>query len=128
MKKIKLNFLHICDEIIVSVDGKISIIGMFDTINSKDFPSTHPKFFVISNISADPGSYNQTIEIVSPKGEVIAKVSGKIDIKKGRINNLIVGFAGVKFEEPDKYWVRVSVGNQVISNEKEHCFNLIKEK
>jgi hypothetical protein len=47
----KINFIHICENAFLSKEsGNLNLIGIFDGINSKNFPALHPLFFLVANI------------------------------------------------------------------------------
>jgi len=122
-KEIKLNFLHICDYASFDQMGKLNILGLFETINSIQFPYQHPQFFVVANLSiSNSREYECVIRIIDlDKIEinkfVLPKV--KINLNKNQSNtNLgIVGqFNGVKFEKPGKYTIEVMVDGNVVDS------------
>lgn len=126
--KVKLNFLHICDEVIASIDGKISIIGMFSVINTLKVPANHPKFYIVVNMTADPGKYDQLIEIVSPSGRVVSKIEGKsVIIKEGGVSNFIANFVNTPLPELGRYNIRVSVEGKILSDDEGYFFDVIKK-
>lgn len=120
---VKLKFLHICDEVILSVNGKISLINLFQFINSKEFPAIHSKFTVITHIKGYVSKYSETIEIISPSGEIVANVSGDAEIKNEEGgNNFIADFINIQLPLEGKYWIKVSIDGNILSNKDEHFF------
>lgn len=125
MGNIKLNFLHICDQVLIS-EGKTSIINIFNIIRAVGFPAIHPRFAIITNISGDAGLFEEKIEIMSPNNELIAGVSGRAEIKSDGANNFISNFINLKFPVEGKYWIRIRVG-EITLTQKDEYFILVKK-
>lgn len=84
MANVKLNFLHVCDQVLIS-EGKASIINIFNEIKTSGFPAIHPKFAIITNVSGKPGNYTQKMELVSEGGNSVVSVSGNKGSKKQQL-------------------------------------------
>jgi len=129
---VRLNFLHTCDQAMLSNDGKVSIIGLFQNINTRSLPAAHPMFSVVTNIVGEPGKYKQTIAIVPPSNDSpIASVSGESTIKKSGGGNIFVAnFINTLFKEGGRYFIEVSIEKDgrsgIISNKNDHFF-LVRE-
>ncbi len=117
MADVKLNFVHVCDQVLIS-EGKASIISIFDEIRTTNFPAVHPKFSIISNISGKLGNYMQIIEILTPSGSKLAMVSGQSKIEKdGGKNNFIANFVNFIFPEEGKYKIVVKIGDDILNKD-----------
>jgi hypothetical protein len=125
MTKFKINFFHVCDQVLVS-EGKVSAINIFDAINTRDVPAVYPRFSVLANVSGEPGSWEEKVEIVSPNGELIASVFNTIKIEQNSSNNFIANFINLMFAVDGKYLIKIIVNNETISKEDEHFF-LVKK-
>lgn len=127
MENVKLNFLHVCENAFVSQSGNLNIIEIFDQINANNFPAAHPKLAIVSSFSGEIGKYKETIEIVSPEGSIIAKVEkDEIEIvQSGGVANFIANFIGLIFSSEGKYKIRVTVNDQILSEDK---FILLKSQ
>ena len=117
MENVKLNFLHVCDQVLIS-DGKASIIGIFNEIKVANFPAAHPKFSIISGISGKAGIYTQIIEILTPSGSNLAMVSGQSEIKRdmGK-NNFVANFVNFVFSEEGKYKIVVKIDDEILNKD-----------
>jgi hypothetical protein len=118
MTNVKLNHALICDQVIVDTSGKISIIGMFNRINTKNTPVVHGKFAIVINTSGNPGeSYLEKIEIINLQDDKsIASVEGKIEFKSAGINNFFGNFVNILFPVFGKYWIKVSINGDPITD------------
>jgi len=121
-EKIKLNYLHTCDQVLVSYDGKVSLINIFSEIKSTGLPVIYPRFSVLTNITGPVGEYTQKIEIISPEGnEILAFTEAKSEIKSYGGNNFIANFINIPFKVEGKYWIKVTIdGENVLSKKDEH--------
>ena len=119
MANIELKFLHVCENALVSQGGNLSIVEIFNQIKADNFPAAHPKLAIVSSFSGDIGKYIEIIEIVSPKGEVIARVEkSEIEItKSGGAANFIANFIGLIFSVEGKYLIRVKVNGRLLSED-----------
>ncbi len=56
----------LCDYAMVSQDGKLSLIGIFDRIMVPGLPIQHPRFFVVATFDMLPGNHQVRIELLDP--------------------------------------------------------------
>jgi hypothetical protein len=129
MANIKLKHVFICENVIVSISGQPSLINLniSSEIVSTAFPAIHPKMTLLVITTGDSGSYNEKIEIVSADdNKTIVKTQGKIEIKEGGINNFIADFINTIFPKEGKYYIKISINEEIISNENEHFIKLKK--
>lgn len=126
MNNIKLKNLQICEQVIVAVDGKVSIINIFSDINTKGFPAIHPRFCILVSIKGQIGRYKESIEIVSSDDKTIVKVEGDAEIKGEGGNNFIGNFINIPFNIEGKYWIKVIVDDVLLTSKDEH-FILVKK-
>ena len=109
-----------CEQVIEARDNKISLINIFSGISTKGFPLIYPRFCVVVNIKGPVGHYRENIEIISPDGKTIVKVNNEIEIKGEGGNNFIGNFINTPFIIEGKYWVKVYVDNDILTNKDEH--------
>ena len=76
MANVKLNFAHICDYASFG-DGKLNILGIFKSINTKKLPAIHPQLAIVTNISIDKGvEYEEIIKLIF-FGNILFRLSVK---------------------------------------------------
>ena len=127
MANIKLKSISVGENIIVSSpNGQISVINIVDIITSKGFPALHPKLGVLVRVVGDVGTYQETLEIISVEDEkIIATAKGNIEIKnKDEGNNFAADFVNVPFPKPGKYWLKVSVDGEILTDKSIHFIDL----
>src|SRR3989338_7248419 len=61
--KIKIDFGHICENVIVAQNGNLSIINIFNQINADNFPAVHPVLFVVIGANGEVGEYEVSVKI-----------------------------------------------------------------
>lgn len=126
---VKLNFLHICDNVIISNDGKVSLINIFNMIFSKTFPAVHPKFTIFCNMIGDDssvGEHDIKISIFDSSKILTTEVSGKIDVKGPSYEaNFIANFLNILFPREDNYLIEVKI-NGIKVNEKDYAIKTKK--
>ena len=73
--------LLLCDQIIVDRDsGKRSLIGLFEMINTRQFPATASDFCVYASVAR--GGSTETryyLELAAPDGELLLKAILDVD-------------------------------------------------
>lgn len=127
MSNIKLKNVYICESVIVSFNGQLSFINIIPEITSTAFPALHPKLTVLTNIVGDIGIYEEKIEIYSvEEKKVIAEVVGKVDVKGAAGANFIGTFLNTVFSREGKYWIKVTVAGEIVSNQSDNFIDLKK--
>jgi hypothetical protein len=127
MANIKLKNVFVCENVILSFNGQMSLINLISDISAKNFPAVHPKLTVVIGITGDSGIYDEKIEVVSAiDNKTIALVSGKAEINTVKGNNFIANFLNIVFPQEGKYWIKVSINKEIITNSNDHFIQLKK--
>jgi hypothetical protein len=93
-------------------NSKLTIVGTFDSIQTKQFPAVHPACTVASRLrfaAKEAGSHNFKLRLINAGGkEIIQPIEGNINIgapANGQFSsiNLVVNFNQLKFETPGRY-------------------------
>ena len=93
-------------------NSKLTIVGTFDSINSKQFPAVHPACTVSCRLrfaAKESGEHSFKLRLIDVKGtEVIQPIEGKINIgnpPNGQFAsiNIVVNFNQLKFETAGRY-------------------------
>lgn len=93
-------------------NSKLTIVGTFDSINTKQFPAVHPACTVASRLrfaAKESGEHNFKLRLIDSKGkEVIQPIEGNINIgipPNGQFAsiNIVVNFNQLKFETAGRY-------------------------
>lgn len=122
MSDTKLNYILICDQAFSDEKNKLSIIGMFDRIQSKNVPAIHPKFSIVVNTTGDlNSSHLEKIEIINLQDNLpVASIENTMDFKGSNIHNFLGNFINTLFPNFGRYWIKVSIDGKTITNKEQH--------
>ncbi|HLG38032.1 MAG TPA: hypothetical protein VI461_00140 [Chitinophagaceae bacterium] len=93
-------------------NSKLTIVGTFDSIHSKQFPFSHPSCSVATRLrfsEKESGSHDFKLRLIDAEGkEIIQPIEGNINIptpKNGQVTsiNVVANFAQMKFEKAGRY-------------------------
>ena len=127
MANMKLNYVLVCDYIVVDKTNKVSLINIFNIIHASNFPAVHPRFYIATNTIGEISTHTQKIEVVNLRNDkIIAKVENNFEIKEGGGNNFIGNFFNAVFDNEGKYWIKITIDENVYTNKDEHFILLRK--
>src|SRR5438552_5187247 len=103
-------------------NGKLNLLGAFDTIYTQQLPATHPQCSIalrVTFFSADEGKHNMQVNFVDADGRSImpnlpampVEVALPDDMHFGT-RNFIINIQQLKFEEPGLYSIDISLDGQ----------------
>lgn len=79
-----VQYVAICDHVLVGADGKPSLIGVFSDIQAASVPVTLPRLAFVARILFTPDeagkAYHIEVVISDPKGNEIARPGGDINV------------------------------------------------
>jgi hypothetical protein len=102
--------------------GKLNILGAFDTIYVKKAPAIHPACAVAVRIrfqKIEEGNHSIRIRIIDEDGKGIEpNLEGNINVKIGENRdsagiNAILNIQGLKFEKHGKYRVDLAIDGEI---------------
>ena len=116
----QVNLLVLCDAANVSREGKLNVLGEFDSIHASTFPLTYPTMVLVVRLEAAPtevGNHHLKLQLVDEDGrDVVPPVQGEIATGDPpflgavtRTPPLILQMHGVRFERPGHYSFDLSV-------------------
>lgn len=92
--------------------SKLTIVGTFDSINTKQFPATHPACSIACRLrfaAKEAGDHDFKLRMTDTKGnEIIKPIEGQMKIGVPPKNqfatvNLVFNFTQLKFETAGRY-------------------------
>jgi hypothetical protein len=107
----------------VSREGKLNLLGIFDTIYARDLPTAHPHMHLVLRFeaeAAEAGSVRRVeVQFLSPGGEALFRLPGSVTIQRGAEGTAIgidhvLALANLAFEHPGTYRFRVLVDGAVV--------------
>lgn len=117
--KPNLQFSVLCDDVRREDNGKFMLIGIFEAINAKKFPATHPSLFIINRWCKGEGSFTQKIRITNTrdKGIVFQTEEQPFTLEDiDRHHTLISKFNNLVFPGAGKYWLEVFLDKELVLN------------
>lgn len=110
----------LCDAANVSDEGKLNILGTFDTITAASFPTVHPMMHLVLRLGASPAEAGDqrevTIRVLDPDGKVLGELQGQVDVPvpvhpgQRVAIQLIMGLSNTAFPAPGDYGFHILVG------------------
>ena len=117
--KPNLQFSVLCDDVRQENNGKFMLIGIFEAINAKKFPTTHPELFVVNRWCKGEGSFTQKIRIMNSKTKAIVFQTDEQPFELADIDRhhtLISRFNNLAFPNPGKYWMEIFLDGELVLN------------
>jgi hypothetical protein len=71
---VKADFFHVADEAVISREGKLSAIGIFDVIWTEAVPAVHPKLALLAHVSGalhEGSRHDYQIHFVDEDGTIV---------------------------------------------------------
>lgn len=107
----------IADAANVSKEGKLNILGVFDTIWAREFPFRHAVMVFVLRMKADfteQGDHTMEVRLLDADGGQLFKAEGPMQVPGGVPGrpikpHVIMGLSGVSFERPGDYSFEVIV-------------------
>lgn len=93
-------------------NSKLTIVGTFDSMQSKQFPVQHPACAIACRLrfaAKESGAHDFKLRLIDANGkEVIKPIEGNINIGEppnGQFNsvNFVINFNQLKFDAPGRY-------------------------
>lgn len=103
----------------VTQEGKLNILGVFNTLGAVTFPATHPQMFLVLRFEAtraEEGKNKQLeIQLADGDGNKLIALNANLVVPQGvpgmpiRMDH-ILGLHGVRFPKPGDYVFNVLIG------------------
>ncbi len=114
---VEVDLAVIADAANVSQEGKLNILGVFDTIWAREFPCRHGAMVFILRVRADfteQGSRQLQVRLMDADGAQLFKAEGPLQVPAGVPGraakpHLIMGLSGISFPKPGDYSFEVIV-------------------
>jgi len=76
----------LCDAANISEEGKLNILGAFDTISTASFPAVHPMMRLVLRLSASPAEAGRrrglTVRVLTADGAAIGELNANFVVPK----------------------------------------------
>lgn len=126
MATLATELLVLCDQAIISREGKLSIIGIFNQIFVHAVPTRFLKMFIVAVFTGKSDSQQSLVmEIKDPEGKIVE--NRKINLKLGSNgrSNFLATIQGLHLHSVGTYTLSFKKSNQEITK---RSFQVIKVK
>jgi hypothetical protein len=111
---VQVNLAVLCDAANVSREGKLNILGEFDSIHASSFPLTYPTMVLVLRMEAHPtesGDHRLKLRLLDADGQdVVPSLEGEFSTGfppfagvPVRTAPIILQMHGVRFDQPGHY-------------------------
>ncbi len=116
----EIEIFTLCDYA-VDNNGKLTVVGTFDTITSKNYPAKHPSMAIAARLRFGKEEFNDhefQIKFTKKDDEDWFKpLSGKMTVGKNldqeyATTNLVVNIQHITFKEPGKYSIELLINGE----------------
>lgn len=111
-----LEWIHVCDNAFRDETGKMCLIGMFDSLYSRQLPGRLPLFSLAIGMTGGQGTYELGMQVQLPSGKVIDMKMPPVELPdpafKVRAAARLTNFP---FEEFGTYTFRLTLAGQPIA-------------
>lgn len=100
----------------VSREGKLNVLGVFDTIYTRSFPVAHPNMQLVLRFDAEPAEAGAArrveVQLLAPDGSALARLPVTMTLpqpemgERVRVDHILT-FTNTVFERAGRYALRV---------------------
>lgn len=110
-----LEWLHVCDHAFRDEQGKLCMIGMFDSLASLRLPGRLPVFCVAIGLTDGQGQYEVALRIESPSGKHVEMQLPPTVLQSRKAKaRAVIRLSALPFEEFGPYVFRLVVDKQPV--------------
>jgi len=109
--------LIICDQVITeAVTNKKSLIGLFNNVMARHFPSRQPRLCIFVSITGGHGKVSTKVRCVNEEShEALFETSGEIAFQNpNHVVEAVFEFNNVTFPEPGLHCIEVVAGDELV--------------
>jgi hypothetical protein len=114
----ELDFGLLADAATVDASGKLNVLGVFDRIQTREFPARHARVALVVRFSAglpEAGSHQVEIRLRGPSGQEVLRLDGRMDLAGGQREveegikvPHVLNLDGITFPEPGMYFFDIA--------------------
>ena len=117
----RLVYLLLADYANTTADGKLNVMGVFNSIAAKHFPARHPNMFITAKLEPEIGDSDQmgqlTITLEDSDGHEINTTALPIEAKRNPIGitlgvNIILQITDTVLGRPGLYQISLYLNNE----------------
>jgi hypothetical protein len=121
-------YSKLCEYAFQNLNGRHSLIGIFDNVRAPQFPVDHPPFFICVEAEFDPMEAGRervfSFAMIDEDGKQVLGFTGPPSVPQrdpqfGYVKmQITIGVSGVRFEKPGEYRLDVLCDGVKISEER----------
>jgi hypothetical protein len=112
-----VEWIHICDHAFRDEAGKLCVVGMFDSLHSRQLPGGLPMMAAAIGITDGEGEYEIALQVVTPQGRVIDMQLPPLRLPERQAKQrAVVRLNGMPFEEFGRYTFRMKIDGQPVDS------------
>ncbi len=116
----KLIYALLCDQAFLSIDRKVNIIGVFETINAASFPVSHAKFTLVGSIEPSKRNFKLAVDIADAAGKSILNEKQEREValpdrNEARNFNFIIDILNTSFPQMGNYAVQILIDGKPVA-------------
>lgn len=107
----------LCDDVRQERNGKFILIGLFDTINSNQYPLVFQRICILSRWCGGEGEYRQLTRLLKPDQKTVVIQGREIPVKLPNVEAIVTNvemFINTVFSEAGVYWIETLLDNDLI--------------
>ncbi|MDA8100323.1 MAG: hypothetical protein M0042_11940 [Nitrospiraceae bacterium] len=112
----RLSLSILCDDVRQELGGKVSLMGLFETISAHTFPVLHPRFAIMNEWIAGKGEFTARIKLLAPdRSTVLSESESRFSLfnETQRHRDISIRY-NTTFAVPGTYWIEMQIdGAQV---------------
>jgi uncharacterized protein DUF6941 len=110
-----LQFSILCDDVRREHNGKLILIGLFETVGSSQFPVHHPSLFVVNRWCNGAGRFRQKTVIRTPSDKVLAEDNEtEIILEDLKAKHTVIArFNNLRFPSPGEYAIDIRLDGEL---------------
>ncbi|MSQ37304.1 MAG: hypothetical protein EXR61_03190 [Chloroflexi bacterium] len=95
----EVRLVALCDHAIIGQDGKVSLLGIFRTINVSGLPAEHPRMYLVAILALEAGAHSVVVQLHRPDGSPAMPNPPEISVQgaAGQDVNVIVELNKINF-------------------------------
>jgi hypothetical protein len=117
--KMRPSLVHtiICDDVRQELGGKVSLMGLFETISAQTYPVIHPRFAVVNEWTGGRGEFRCQIRLLAPdRKKVLSESESAFTLvsETQRHRDISIRF-NTTFPAPGTYWIEMLIDGEQIA-------------
>jgi hypothetical protein len=113
-----LSFTLVCDDVRQEMGGKVSLMGIFESIFATQFPALQPRIAIMNEWTEGVGEFETVLRILSPdRKTVLRETRGRFKLTDARFRHRDISIhLNMEFKEPGTYWIENAIDGVLVNS------------